>query len=207
MKLPRLYPILDTGLLSRSGIPLLPAAGAILDAGAKILQFRHKAPWSRETLADLEAVAALCQAASVPLVVNDRADLARMFGAALHLGQDDLPPSAARSVVGLNCCIGFSTHNQAQLHAAANQPVDYLALGPVFGTASKENPDPAVGVKELSRLRVLTTRPLVAIGGITRENAHAVLAAGADSVAVIGDLVPQDASLGTRVREWLSLLG
>src|SRR5271167_550812 len=102
MTLPRLYPILDSGLLLRHGIPLVQASDDILDAGAKILQFRHKGPWRRETLADLEAVAAVCQTASVPLVVNDRADLARMLGAALHLGQDDLPPSAARRVVGLD---------------------------------------------------------------------------------------------------------
>jgi thiamine-phosphate pyrophosphorylase len=207
MTLPRFYPILDSGLLLRRGIPLVQAADEILDAGAKILQFRHKGPWGRETLADLAAVAALCRTASVLLVVNDRADMARMYGAALHLGQDDLPPSAARRVVGPGSCIGFSTHNGAQIRAAAGEPVDYMALGPVFGTNSKENPDPVVGIDELRRLRVLTTRQLVAIGGITRANALEVLSAGADSVAVIGDLVPDDGRLKPRVREWISLLG
>jgi thiamine-phosphate pyrophosphorylase len=207
MTLPRFYPILDSGLLLRRGIPLVQAADEILDAGAKILQFRHKGPWARETLADLAAVAALCRTASVLLVVNDRADLARMLGAALHLGQDDLPPSAARRVVSPDSCIGFSTHNEAQIRAAAGELVDYMALGPVFGTNSKENPDPVVGIDELRRLRVLTTRQLVAIGGITRANALEVLSAGADSVAVIGDLVPDDGRLKPRVREWISLLG
>ena len=101
--------------------------------------------------------------------------------------------------------IGFSTHNETQLRAAEDEPVDYVALGPIFGTATKENPDPVVGLEELRRLRPLTKRPLVAIGGITRENAKAVLDAGADSVAVIGDLFPESGRLRDRVAEWLTL--
>ena len=115
-----------------------------------------------------------------------------LFAAALHLGQDDLLPSVARRVVGPDAIVGFSTHNEAQLRAASVEPVDYLALGPIFGTVTKENPDPTVGVDELRRLRPLSNRPLVAIGGITRANARQVLEAGADSVAVIGDLFPED---------------
>ena len=207
MKLPRFYPILDSGLLARRGIGVLDAADAFLSSGVEILQFRHKGLVTRQTLSDLEAVAQLCQAARVKLVVNDRADLAGMFGAALHLGQDDLPPAAARRVVGLETTIGFSTHNEAQLRAAREEPVDYLALGPLFGTSSKEDPDPVVGVREFKRLRQFTDRPLVAIGGITRSNAHEALESGADSVAIIGDLIPEDASICARMREWVSLLG
>jgi thiamine-phosphate pyrophosphorylase len=206
MKLPRFYPILDSGLLAHRGIRVLDAADAFLSAGVGILQFRQKGQVTRATLADLEAVAALCRSANVPLVVNDRADLARMVGAALHLGQDDLPPVAARGVVGPETAIGFSTHNEAQLRAAVEEPVDYLALGPVFGTSSKENPDPVVGIEELRRLRPLTSRPLVAIGGIKRSNARDVFATGADSVAIIGDLIPEDGSIKKRILEWISLL-
>jgi thiamine-phosphate pyrophosphorylase len=206
MKLPRLYPILDTGLLAQRGIAAAQAAEAILDAGAGILQFRHKGHWTREVFAEAEAVAKLCRDASAQFVVNDRADLARMMNAALHLGQDDLPPSAARRVMGSDSLIGFSTHNEEQLCAAREEPVNYLALGPIFGTSSKENPDPVVGIDELRRLRGFTVLSLVAIGGITRANALDVLAAGADSVAIIGDLIPQDGSIHSRVREWVSVL-
>jgi thiamine-phosphate pyrophosphorylase len=154
----------------------------------------------------LEAVAKLCREASVQFVVNDRADLARMMDAALHLGQDDLPPSAARRVMGSDALIGFSTHNETQLRAAREEPVDYLAIGPIFGTSSKENPDPVVGTEELRRLRRFTALPLVAIGGITRANALDVLKAGADSVAIIGDLIPQDGSIHSRAQKWVSVL-
>jgi thiamine-phosphate pyrophosphorylase len=206
MKLPRFYPILDSTLLARRGLPVADAAREILDAGAQILQFRHKGHLSLEAWERMEAVAALCSKAGVKLVMNDRADLAKLLGAALHVGQDDLPPSAARRVLGDGLPIGFSTHNEAQLRAAEAEPVDYVALGPIFGTASKENPDPVVGVAELRRLRPLAKLPLVAIGGITRANARAVLDAGADSVAVIGDLYPEQGSIGARVREWISIL-
>jgi thiamine-phosphate pyrophosphorylase len=202
---PPFYPILDTDAAANRGIGAVDAATWILEGGAGILQFRHKGFWSREVFESLEQVAELCQACGVPLVVNDRADLAKLVGAGLHLGQDDLPPAAARRIVGTEALIGFSTHNEAQLRATAEEPVGYLALGPIFGTASKANPDPTVGLEGLSNLRPLTTRPLVAIGGITRENARAVLEAGADSVAVIGDLFAEDGNIARRVTEWLRI--
>lgn len=205
MIVPPFYPILDTAAAANRGIGAVDAATRILEGGAGILQFRHKGFWSREVFETLEQVAELCQACAVPLVVNDRADLAKLVGAGLHLGQDDLPPAAARRIVGTEALIGFSTHDEAQLRAAAEEPVDYLALGPIFGTASKANPDPTVGLEGLSKLRPLTTRSLVAIGGITRENARAVLEAGADSVAVIGDLFPEDGDIARRVKEWMNL--
>ncbi len=192
MMLPRFYPILDTDLLAKRGLPVLDTAAAILDAGAEILQFRHKGHLTRETWKQMEEVKKLCEAARAMFVVNDRADLARLLDAALHLGQDDLPPTEARRITGAETIIGFSTHNETQLRAAATEPASYLALGPIFGTSSKQNPDPMVGLDELRRLRSLTDRPLVAIGGITRESALDVLAAGADSVAVIGDLYSAD---------------
>jgi thiamine-phosphate pyrophosphorylase len=203
--LPKFYPILDPEIAARHGVDPVTAAEQILEGGATILQFRHKGFFSREVFAQLERVAELCRNAGALFVVNDRADLAALTGAALHLGQDDLPPSAARKIVGAKTLIGFSSHNESQLRAAAAEPANYLALGPIFGTASKENPDPLVGIDELRRLRPLTDRPLVAIGGITRANAQSVLAAGADSVAIIGDLFAENGNLRARTEEWVSL--
>jgi thiamine-phosphate pyrophosphorylase len=207
MLLPPFYPILDTDAAKRRDIDVVSAARQMLHAGVQILQFRHKGFWSRDAFEILQHVAERCRIAGVPFVVNDRADLAKLAGAALHLGQDDLPPSAARVILGSETTIGFSTHNEAQLRAAAAEPADYLALGPIFGTASKANPDPTVGLEGLRTLRPLTERPLVAIGGITRENARAVLNAGADSVAVIGDLFPEDGKIERRVAEWMEITG
>ena len=131
-----------------------------------------------------------------------------LLDAALHLGQDDLPPADARKIMPPDRIIGFSTHNADQLRAGDREPVDYLAIGPIFGTASKPNPDPLVGLDRLCTLRALTKKPLVAIGGITRETAPAVFDAGADSVAIIGDLYPHTltkASLRARAEEWLAI--
>lgn len=203
--LPKFYPILDPAIAALHGIDPLAAAEQILEVGATILQFRHKGFFSRDVFAQLERVAELCRAAGALFVVNDRADLAAITGAALHLGQDDLTPSAARKVVGAETLIGFSTHNESQLRAAGEEPANYLALGPIFGTGSKQNPDPIVGLPELRRLRRLTDRPLVAIGGITRANAESVLAAGADSVAIIGDLFPKDGNVRASTQQWVSL--
>jgi len=206
MRLPRFYPIIDVLTVSRRGLDVVSVSQQILDAGAEILQFRHKGHFSRAVGDDLTRISVLCRQANAMFVVNDRADVARLFGAALHLGQDDLLPSEARPIMGLDAPIGFSSHNERQLRAAISQPADYLALGPIFGTASKENPDPTVGVEELRRLRPLSDRPLVAIGGITRANAISVIRAGADSVAIIGDLFPESGTICSRAKEWLGLL-
>jgi thiamine-phosphate pyrophosphorylase len=199
----RFYPIVDTETAARRGVDPVAASAATLEAGARILQFRHKGFFSREIFAQAQEIAALCRQADALFVMNDRADIAQLLGAALHLGQEDLEPADARKLLGERGFIGFSTHNEAQLRAAEGQPADYLAIGPIFGTASKKNHDPVVGLEELRRLRPLTTRPLIAIGGITRSNARSVLDAGADGVAVIGDLFPEDLDIRARVREWL----
>jgi thiamine-phosphate pyrophosphorylase len=209
MTLPRLYPILDTDLLGRCGITVEAAAQAILAAGAQILQWRCKGQITAARLAEAERIATLCASAKVTFVVNDRADIARILGAGIHVGQDDLPPDAVRRVVGPDALLGFSTHNARQLKDAASAPANYLALGPIFGTTSKLNPDPVVGVENLKSWRTLTARPLVAIGGITRATARAVLDAGADSIAVIRELIPDDPtpdSIRRRTGEWLELL-
>ena len=182
------------------------AAADILEAGAGILQFRHKGFFSKNIFRQACEVAALCRGAGAEFVMNDRADLAALLGAALHLGQDDLTPADARRVVGGNAVIGLSTHNESQLRAALEERVNYVAFGPVFGTISKANPDPVVGLAELWRLRALTQLPIVAIGGITRGNARSVIEAGADSVAVIGDLYPENGDVRGRAEEWINLL-
>jgi len=188
MFIPRVYPILDTATLERWGGDLLTTAAAFLEGGAGILQLRHKAHWSRGMFENARQVARLAREAGV--------------------GQDDLTPEDARRLLGGAALLGFSSHNAAQLCAAAAEPVDYVALGPVFRTDSKSHPDPVVGAGELRRLRPLIERPLVAIGGITLENARSVWSAGADSVAVIAGLVPRQPgfhSLRQRMEEWQQL--
>jgi thiamine-phosphate pyrophosphorylase len=206
--LPRLYPILDTGALERRGLELEETAAAMLEGGARILQIRHKGLWSARVFGQARTVASLCREAGAAPIVNDRADIALLIGAGLHVGQDDLAPADARALLGEAAMIGYSSHNAAQLGAAAAEPVDYVALGPIFGTASKQNPDPVVGIDELRRARALTAKPLVAIGGITRENARAVFAAGADAVALIADLLPEGATVADvrrRIEEWRAI--
>ena len=205
MTLPRVYPILDTASLDRAGIAIAAAAEAFLEAGAEILQFRHKGFWSREIFAEAEKVAALCREAKALFMINDRADYAALLGAGLHLGQEDLAPADARRVVNAGTLIGFSTHSPDQMRAAASEPVDYVAFGPIFPTASKEQPDPTVGIETLRFARALTSRPLVAIGGITRHNAALCWNAGADAVAVIADMLPLSCTKRTlrdRMSEW-----
>jgi thiamine-phosphate pyrophosphorylase len=208
MKLPRVYPILDSESLAQRGLALTTAAAALLDGGAGILQIRHKSQWTRDFFHAAQDVARLCRESAADLIINDRADFAMLLNAGLHLGQDDLPPRDARRLLGNDAPIGYSSHNAAQLCLAGGEPVDYVALGPVFTTGSKRNPDPLVGVEEVQRCRSLIEKPLVAIGGITLENALDVLRAGADSVAVIAGLLPGVAnaqSLRKRMEEWTQL--
>jgi thiamine-phosphate pyrophosphorylase len=208
MRLPRVYPILDSESLERCGVSLPAAAAALLEGGAGILQIRHKAHWSRATYENARNVARLCREAGADLIVNDRADFAMLLEAGLHLGQDDLAPRDARNLLGSAAVIGYSSHTAAQLSAAGGEPVDYVALGPIFSTASKTNADAPVGVDELRRLRGLTDKPLVAIGGINLSNALDVLGAGADSVAVIAGMLPAwptPQSLRQRMEEWRQL--
>jgi thiamine-phosphate pyrophosphorylase len=208
LDLPPFYPILDTAWLASRGLGTVAAAEAILGAGATILQFRHKTHFSRQAFQEAEQIAEFCCQAGALFVVNDRADIAALLGSALHLGQEDLLPADARKLLPVGAAIGFSTHNETQLRAAGVEPIDYVALGPMFGTTSKLNPDPIVGIEGLRALRPLTTRPLVAIGGITLESAPAVLAAGADSVAIISDLLPESGTLKdltSRTKQWLQL--
>lgn len=189
--IPRLYPILVPSRIGSGTLnEVLEFAQELTAGGATLIQLREKHASSREILRlarELRRVFPL----SVRLIVNDRADLALAAWAnGVHLGQDDLPAKAARRIIGTGRLLGVSTHNPEQLRAGDESPADYLAIGPVFSTLSKENPDPIIGLKGVAAARALTQKPLVAIGGITLENCQSVIAAGADSVAVISDLVP-----------------
>lgn len=172
-----LYPILDTAQLH--GHPLEDVLQAAIDGGAEWIQVRHKGDFTRDFVATLEA----CARRKPDLILNDRADYAAMFGLGLHVGQTDLPPVEARAIIGPTALLGFSTHNAAQLAAAQDLPVDYLAIGPIYPTSSKTNPDPVVGLEPF-----LSRHPLVAIGGITLDNAAPVLTLGVQKIAVISAL-------------------
>jgi thiamine-phosphate pyrophosphorylase len=201
--LPRFYPILDAGRFPAAGA-LLAAAVEFQVAGVKLLQYRNKKASARLILSDaLELKAQL--GATVRLIMNDRADLclAADFDG-VHVGQEDLSPEGTRRILGPHRWLGVSTHNPEQLRDADASPADYVAIGPVYATSSKERPDPIVGLEGVRRARELTRKPLVAIGGITRGNALEVLGAGADAVAVISDLLPDPRK---SAEEFLRILG
>ena len=188
IRLPRLYAILDASRFPDTPA-LLYVAGELQTGGVTLLQYRNKTGSARRILEDARELKRRVSE-SVRLIMNDRADLCVPAGFdGVHVGQDDLSPEGARRVIGPGLILGVSTHNPKQLQESNSTSADYLAIGPVFGTSSKENPDPVVGIDGVRRARALTRKPLVAIGGITRENARAVIEAGADSVAVISDLL------------------
>jgi thiamine-phosphate pyrophosphorylase len=203
-----LYPILDTAVFESRGFDVSAAATVMLDAGVRLLQYRHKLLFTEQRYQEAAQISGMCRAAGALFVMNDRADYAKLLDAGLHVGQEDLPAAAARQVVGPDLPIGLSTHNEQQFRAAMEQPVDYLAFGPIFATSSKANPDPVVGLTELKRLRSLTQKPLVAIGGVSRDNASGVLAHGADSIALISGILPGQNgdlhALEATVKAWLS---
>ena len=192
ISLPRFYPILDAGCFATSEA-LLRAAEQMVAAGARILQYRNKSGDAVRMLIDArelrQRVLYSESGDSVTLIMNDRADLCLAADfEGLHVGQDDLSPARARKIVGPNRWLGVSTHNNAQVIEANKTSADYIAIGPVFRTGSKVNPDPVVGLEGVREARELTSKPLVAIGGIARTNCAEVIEAGADSVAVISDL-------------------
>jgi thiamine-phosphate pyrophosphorylase len=182
----RVYPIADAG--AAAGQRPLDLVAAVLAAGCRLVQLRMKDADTRTFVEVARAAKALSERYEAALIINDRTDIAHLIDAAgVHLGQDDLPPAAARAILGPSRIIGTSTHSIDQLSAAVALGIaDYIAYGPVFATTSKERPDPVQGIDTLRQARALTTRPLVAIGGITAANAASVLATGVDAVAVIG---------------------
>jgi thiamine-phosphate pyrophosphorylase len=203
LALPPLYVILDAALLPSDPIELTKK---LLDAGARLFQYRSKTSSSRELLHASQALCMTVRQHGGTFLVNDRADISRLAGASgVHLGQDDLSVAAAREVVGADCLIGLSTHNLRQFVAAAESRPDYIAVGPIFPTGGKQNPDPVVGVDFIRTVRKLTMKPIVAIGGITLERAREVIEAGADSVAVISDILKAK-NPADRVRQYLQLI-
>lgn len=208
ISLPRFYPILDSACFATSEA-LLKAAEQVAATGVRILQYRNKSGDAAQMLIDArelrQRVLYSESGDSVTLIMNDRADLCLAADfEGVHVGQDDLSPLSARKIVGPSRWLGVSTHNPAQVVEADKSSADYIAIGPVFGTASKANPDPVVGLDGVRQARKLTTKPLVAIGGITRANCVEVIDAGADSVAVISDLI-RDARKSAE--EFLRILG
>jgi len=195
---PFLYPIVDVAALGERAAG--SAVAALVAGGAKVVQFRAKGLNDRRFL-DLAAEAlAAARAGGAALIVNDRPDVALILGAdGVHLGQDDLDSRAVRTLLPPGALLGVSTHNLEQLERAAGECVDYLAIGPVFPTRSKAAPDPVVGLEMVRRARALAAGSLVAIGGITEENARSVVDAGADGVAVISALLGQ-ADLSDAIR-------
>ncbi len=190
---PRLYAILDVDAAAARGFAPLPLLESWLGAGVRLIQLRAKRLTAGPFLELADRVVSMARVAGAIVVINDRVDVARMAGAGgVHVGQDDLTAVVARSLLGPEAIVGVSTHTDAQVDLAATAPVSYLAIGPVFATTTKERPDPVVGLEGVGRARIRTRAaglPLVAIGGITLENAGSVIEAGADTVAVIGDLL------------------
>lgn len=188
MQLPRLYAILDAACFPNADA-LYVAAEELASAGCTLIQYRNKSGNARLMLEQARGLKKRLDA-SIRLIMNDRADLclAAEFDG-VHVGQDDLSPESVRKIICPNRWLGVSTHNPEQLREADLTSADYLAIGPLFATSSKTNPDPVVGLEGVRRARQLTRKPLVAIGGITRANAASVIEAGADSVAVISDLL------------------
>jgi thiamine-phosphate pyrophosphorylase len=196
---PALYAILDPSLTPEP----VAFARQLAEAGVQLIQLRDKRGSSRKIHEQARELMSL-QASGVRIIVNDRPDIAAIAGAAgVHVGQDDLPVEDARKICRPPLWVGVSTHNLNQLREADATSADYIAVGPIFPTSTKENPDPVVGLDLLRAARQLTRKPLVAIGGVTVESAAEVFAAGADSIAVIKDLARASNGLRERVREYL----
>ncbi len=202
--LPRLYVILDAALLTA---PETECAQKLAAAGVRLLQYRDKRASARKLFESSKRLSSLLIPQGVTFVVNDRADVASAAEASgVHVGQEDLGVEEARLVVGAARFVGVSTHNLEQFQRAAASSADYIAVGPIFATGTKSNPDPVVGTQFIRRVRPITDKPIVAIGGITLERAPEIIESGADSVAVISDILgaPEPAM---RARQYIDLLG
>lgn len=197
------YPIIDTGLCEAHGLDPLALAEACLAGGARLLQLRQKQGSGSAFLLLAGRVVARARTAGAVVIVNDRPDIARLSGAAgVHVGQDDLEVADVRRLLGITALVGVSTHDEAQIDAALSTSADYVAVGPVFGTTTKETGYAARGL-DLLRYAAGRGKPVVAIGGVTLERVHTVLGAGASAVAVISDLLT-GGDPEARTREFLS---
>lgn len=203
MKLPHIYPITDTRL---SGISHVEQVERMVRGGATLIQLREKDASPADFFEAAEAVMRVARDRKVKIIINDRVDIAIAVKAAgVHLGQEDLPPHAAREILGDEAIIGFSTHTLEQAVAAIKLPVDYIAFGPIFDTSTKRDPDAVVGIDSLQRLRdAIGDFPMVAIGGIKPETLRIVLDSGADSVAMIGALVADGTAIEQRMKDLIT---
>jgi|ERR1017187_3396482 thiamine-phosphate pyrophosphorylase len=205
--IPRLYPIVDAGVLAGRGVALEDVARELRAAGVGLVQYRDKAGSPQEVLRAAAVLRKAMMGGECRLIMNDRADLAVLAGFdGVHVGQGDLSPEDARRVVGVGRQVGVSTNTEEQARAAELSSADYVAIGPVFATGTKANAEQVVGLEGVRRARALTRKPLVAIGGITRANARSVIDAGADSVAVISALFAEGESVERVARDFLELL-
>ena len=201
--LPRVYVILDAALLN---IPETECARKLAYAGVRLIQYRNKNASARELFEKSRELANYLNPMGVRFIVNDRADVASLAGAnGVHVGQDDLAVEQARALMGDAKWVGVSTHNAEQFRTTLATSADYIAVGPIFATGSKMNPDPVVGLDLLRQARAMTDRLIVAIGGITLERAEEVIGAGADSVAVISDILRAE-NPDKRARQYIDLL-
>lgn len=202
--LPKVYPITDTHL---SGLSHAQQVARLIEGGASLIQLRDKAASPQEFYREAAAALQIARKHNAKLIINDRVDIALALKAdGVHLGQTDLPVEAARSLLGKDAIIGFSTHNLQQAKSATSMPVDYIAFGPVFQTSSKENPDPVAGLSALREVRAtIGSLPIVAIGGITIARAVEVLRAGADALAVIAELLADPIKIEENTAKMLAL--
>jgi thiamine-phosphate pyrophosphorylase len=204
--LPRLYPLTDRTL---SNLTHAEQTRRLIAGGARLIQIREKHATPAAFYEAAREALGIARACGAKIIINDRADIALALRAdGVHFGQDDLPTEAARGLLGDDAIIGVSTHNIEQAQRAARLPVSYIAIGPIFHTSSKENPDPVVGLDGLRQVRASIPAhiPLVAIGGITEENAREVIAAGADSIAVISAVLLHADKITQRTRAMLARL-
>jgi thiamine-phosphate pyrophosphorylase len=207
MVFPRLYAIADVGTLARAGISLRGFAEELRAGGVTLLQYRDKDADDEVALYRAEEIGEVFEGAGATLIVNDRVDTMLLAGwDGVHVGQEDMAADDARIVAGDGRVIGVSTHTMEQVWEAEQGVADYVAIGPVFATRTKADASPVVGLDAVRRARELTSKPLVAIGGITRWNARSVIEAGADSVAVISGLIARGESVEKVTRDFLAIL-
>ena len=197
-KLPKIYPITDTRI---SGLSHLEQVELFVAGGAGFIQLREKYATARDFYDQAKKVIEFARKRCIKIIINDRVDIALALGAdGVHLGQDDLPPEYARKILGPDAIIGFSTHSLEQARTAMKFPIDYIAIGPIFKTLTKTNPDAVVGLESLRQVRKLIgSLPLVAIGGITEVNLKSVLDAGADSAALIGAILSDSGKIDSQL--------
>jgi len=205
LSLPRIYPLTDVQI---SGLSHAEQVIRLSEGGATLIQVREKNAPASEFFIEAQKAVVIARQRGVRLVINDRVDIALALRAdGVHLGQDDLPPEAARDLLGPEAVIGFSTHSVEQASQAVRFRIDYLAIGPIFPTTSKTNSEPPVGLEKLREVRrAVGNLPIVGIGGITYENARSVIEAGADSVAVISALLDRPNQISSQTQSLISLL-